>query len=153
MTKWAYTDSNTVPYSITRHTRWQGVFCHTRWQTLLFLSFERALNSSSVNASWYLRAWGSPYVLQLIAQKFPKCCNSSMLVWLMMCCLWKHFPFWHGSHGYANGLMAVSDPFKEHHQVLHFLFLYLSPPGSQWCDVLCFVPTGSVSSSSTLESL
>ena len=32
-----------------------------------------------------------------------------------------------------------------------FLFLCLSPPGSQWCDVLGFVPAGSVSSSSTLQ--
>ena len=33
----------------------------------------------------------------------------------------------------------------------HFPFPCLSPPGDQWCDVLSFVPTGSVSSCSTLE--
>ena len=34
--------------------------------------------------------------------------------------------------------------------VWHFLFLHLFPPGDRWCDVLGFVPTGSVSVSSTL---
>ena len=34
-----------------------------------------------------------------------------------------------------------------------FLFPCLSPPGDRWCDVLGFVPTGSVSSSSTLQIL
>jgi len=35
----------------------------------------------------------------------------------------------------------------------HFLFSHLSPPGCCWCDVLSFVPTGIVSSSSTLQIL
>ena len=34
--------------------------------------------------------------------------------------------------------------------VYRFLFQRLSPPGARWCDVLGFVPAGSVSSSSTL---
>ena len=34
--------------------------------------------------------------------------------------------------------------------VQRFLFLRLSPPGDRWCDVLGFVPAGSVSSFSTL---
>ena len=32
-----------------------------------------------------------------------------------------------------------------------FLFPLLSPPGDRWCDVLGFVPVGSISSSSTLR--
>ena len=32
-----------------------------------------------------------------------------------------------------------------------FYFLCLSPPGNWWCDIPGFVPTGSVSSSSTLQ--
>ena len=35
--------------------------------------------------------------------------------------------------------------------VSRFLFPSLSPPGDWWCDVLRFVPAGSVSSSSTLH--
>ena len=36
--------------------------------------------------------------------------------------------------------------------VERFLFLLLFPPGDRWCDFLGFVPAGSVSSSSTLQS-
>ena len=39
--------------------------------------------------------------------------------------------------------MALSRPFKE--DVERFLFPRLSPPGDRWCDVLGFVPAGSVS--------
>ena len=35
--------------------------------------------------------------------------------------------------------------------VWRFLFICLSSPGDRWCDVLVFVPAGSVSSSSTLQ--
>ena len=35
--------------------------------------------------------------------------------------------------------------------VKHFLFPCSSPPGNQWCDVLGFMPTHSVSSSSVLQ--
>ena len=35
--------------------------------------------------------------------------------------------------------------------VYRFLFPRLSPPGDRWCDVLGFVPAGSVSSFSTLQ--
>ena len=35
--------------------------------------------------------------------------------------------------------------------VKRFLFPRLSPPGDRWCDVLGFVPAGSVSNSSTLK--
>ena len=35
--------------------------------------------------------------------------------------------------------------------VSRFLFPRLSPPGDQWCDVLGFMPAGSVSSFSALE--
>ena len=42
--------------------------------------------------------------------------------------------------------MVLSRPFKE-----RLLFLRLSPPGHQWCDVLGFVSAGSVSSFSTLQ--
>ena len=35
--------------------------------------------------------------------------------------------------------------------VWRFLFPRLSPPGDRWCDVLGFVPAGSVSSFSTLQ--
>ena len=35
--------------------------------------------------------------------------------------------------------------------VVDFLFLRLSPPGDRWCDVLGFMTSGNVSSSSTLQ--
>ena len=47
--------------------------------------------------------------------------------------------------------MALSGPFKENRLALRFLFPRLSSPGYRWCDVLGFVPTGSVSSPSTLQ--
>ena len=45
--------------------------------------------------------------------------------------------------------MALSRPFKEDR--LAFLFPRLSPPDDRWCDVLGFVPVGSVSSLLTLQ--
>ena len=42
--------------------------------------------------------------------------------------------------------MVLSRPFKE-----LLLFLRLSPPGHQWCDVFGFVPASRVSSFSTLQ--
>ena len=47
--------------------------------------------------------------------------------------------------------MALSRPFKENRLALRFLFPRLSSPGDRWCDVPGFVPTGSVSSPSTLQ--
>ena len=44
--------------------------------------------------------------------------------------------------------MTFSRPFKENRLALS---LRLYPPGDQSCDVLCFVPAGSVSSFSTLQ--
>ena len=44
-----------------------------------------------------------------------------------------------------------SRPFKEDRLALQSLFPCLSPPCDRWCGVLGFVPTGSVSSSSTLQ--
>ena len=41
--------------------------------------------------------------------------------------------------------------FKEDRLALQSLFPRLSPPSDRWCDVLGFVPTGRVSSSSTLQ--
>ena len=46
--------------------------------------------------------------------------------------------------------MALSRPFREDRLAL-ILFARLSPPGDRWCDVLGFVPAGSVSSFSTLQ--
>ena len=46
--------------------------------------------------------------------------------------------------------IALSCPFKEDCQALPF-FPCLASPGSWWCDVLGFVPAGSVWSSSTLQ--
>ena len=45
--------------------------------------------------------------------------------------------------------MALSRLVKENRLAL---FQRLSPPGDQWCDVLSYVPSGSVSSFSTLQS-
>ena len=45
--------------------------------------------------------------------------------------------------------MALSHPFKEDR--LAKRFQRLSLPGDRWCDVLGFVPAGSVSSFSTLQ--
>ena len=45
--------------------------------------------------------------------------------------------------------MVLSRPFREDRLALPLS--HLSPPGDQWCDVLGFVLTGSVSSSSTLQ--
>ena len=47
--------------------------------------------------------------------------------------------------------MALSRPVKEDRLALRFLFPRLSSPGDRWCDVFGFVPTGSVSSPSTLH--
>ena len=44
---------------------------------------------------------------------------------------------------------ALSRPFKE--DLLALPFSRLSPPGDRWCDVLGFVPAGSVSSSTTIQ--
>ena len=46
--------------------------------------------------------------------------------------------------------MVLSRPLKEDCLALPF-FTPLSPPGDWWCDVLGFVPAGSVSSFSTLQ--
>ena len=46
---------------------------------------------------------------------------------------------------------AFSRPFKE--DLLALPFSRLSPPGDRWCDVLGFVPAGSVSSFSTIQSI
>ena len=49
-TKWAYTVSSTLTYTITRHTTGLGgwvVFCHSRWQTLLLLLLLLSSSSSS----------------------------------------------------------------------------------------------------------
>ena len=47
--------------------------------------------------------------------------------------------------------MALSRPFKEDRLALP-LSTPLSPPGDRWCEVLDFVPAGSVSSVSTFQS-
>ena len=46
--------------------------------------------------------------------------------------------------------MALSRPFKEERRALAAPS-HASSPGDRWCDVLGFVPVGSVSSSSTLQ--
>ena len=46
--------------------------------------------------------------------------------------------------------MALSRPLKEDRLALP-LSTPLSPPGDRWCDILGFVPAGSVSSFSTLQ--
>ena len=47
--------------------------------------------------------------------------------------------------------LVFSRKIISHFRCPHLSPPHLSPPGDQWCDVLGFVPAGSVSSSSTLQ--
>jgi len=81
------------------------------------------VSSVQISSRWYPCTWKSPKL------RTPQClCNSSSV------CLNDDGHLYH---------------FKADHQVL--LIPNLSPPCSQWCDVLGFVSAGSVSSSSTLS--
>ena len=81
------------------------------------------------NSGGYLCARKSPYALHPSLRRFPNFAFGTIPTFV-----WR-WP-----------LLVFSRKMIE-----RFLFLCLSPPGDRWCDVLVFMPTGSVSSSSTLQ--
>ena len=66
-------------------------------------------------------------------------------------CLSESLPSVAGETVQNNVRLTNDGPFSPLKIVKRFLFPRLSNPGDRWCDVLGFVPTGSVSRSSTLQ--
>ena len=90
-----------------------------------------SLSSVQFSSRWYLCARKSPYALHPVSQKFPQRC------------------LWNGSSVRLTDDGPLSS-FQGRSSSTSF-FPRLSPPGDRWCDVLGFVPEGSVSSSSTFQ--
>ena len=81
------------------------------------------------SSRWHLCSWKSPDVLHPIFQMLPQC------------------HLWNGSN-----VRLIDDGPLSSFQGRCLLFPHLSHPGDRWCDALGFIPTGSASSSSTLQS-
>ena len=94
-------------------------------------SWVTSLQFSSVQFTMVLYAWQSPCAFHSLCKRFPQHC------------LWNS----------SNVCLLDDSLFSSFQQIVEcLLFPRLSPPGNQCCDVLGFVPTGSVSSSSILLS-
>ena len=84
----------------------------------------------------------SSFVFKMVCMRSEKPLISSLSEVFQLC-------LWNGSNVCLIDVGLFS--FFSRKVVWHFLFICLSSPGDRWCDVLVFVPAGSVSSSSTLQ--
>ena len=101
------------------------VVCLQTCRTIIWLN-----NSKSVQFNMVYMRSENPYALHPVSQKFPQHC------------------LWNGS----NVRLIDDGPLSSFQRkiVQRLLFPRLAPPGDRWCDVLGFVPAGSVSSFSAL---